>query len=272
MKCRIRKDDIAVYTNPLIDQMLDRRSYREFTDRKVEEEKIQVLLEVARHTATSIGLQWASLIRINDPRKKEALADIGHQDYIARAPEVWIFLADGYRNARIAEEKGTPSPYAFDINFFAQAITDAALMAQNVMVALESMGLGGVFLGSILNDPDRLVEVLDLPQGTFPVVGMLFGYPNQNPQKKPRMDMSLRTFLDRYEDRSPYLETLADYDEEMQTYYDLRDANRRVDSFTDQVVKKIGSMNPDRNRLTRVAKSQGFRLYEDGLDFPPTAD
>lgn len=137
MKYRIRKDDIAVYTNPLIDQMLDRRSYREFTDRKVEEEKIQALLEVARHTATSIGLQWASLIRIKDPRKKEALAD---------------------------------------------------------------------------------------------------------------------------------------YDEEIQTYYDLRDANRRVDCFTDQVVKKIGTMNPDRNRLTRVAKRQGFRLYEDGPDFPPKAD
>ncbi len=255
-----------MYTNPLIDQMLNHRSYREFKDLAVEEEKILALLEVARHTATSIGLQWASLIRVKDPEKKQALADIGHQDYIARAPEVWVFVADGYRNAKIAEEKGTPSPYAWDVNFFAQALTDAALMAQNVMVALESMDLGGVFLGSILNDPDRLVEVLDLPQGTFPVLGMLFGYPDQAPQKKPRMDMAFRTFVDGYEDRSPYLEALADYDEEMQTYYDLRDANRRVDCFSDQVVKKIGTMNLKRNRLTKVAKDQGFRLYEEGPD------
>lgn len=255
-----------MYKNSLIEQMLNRRSYREFTDRPVEEEKIEALLEVARHTANSIGLQWASIIRVKDPEKKKVLAIIGNQEYIARAPELWVFVADCYRNAKIAEEKGEPSPHAFDANFLGQALTDAALTAQNVMVAVESMEMGGVFLGSILNDPDKLVETLDLPQGTFPVLGMLFGYPDQAPQLKPRMSMAFRTFEDSYEAKEGFVDALADYDEEMHNYYDLRNANRREDSFTDQVVRKIGKADPKRSRLAQVAINQGFRLFLDEPD------
>lgn len=71
-------------------------------------------------------------------------------------------------------------------------------MAQNVVTAAESLGLGTVYLGSILNDSERICEILNLPELTFPVIGLGIGYPNQKPQLKPRMDMRLRVFENSY--------------------------------------------------------------------------
>ena len=46
----------------------------------------------------------------------------------------------------------------------------------------------------------------------------------------------------------------------MQTYYDLRDVNRRVDSFTDQVVTKAKNPNLIRHKILQDIKDQGFDL------------
>ena len=53
-------------------------------------------------------------------------------------------------------------------------------MAQNVVVAAESLGIGTVYLGSILNDIEKLCELLKLPKYTFPVVGLALGYQIKN--------------------------------------------------------------------------------------------
>lgn len=58
---------------------------------------------------------------------------------------------------------------------------------QNTVNATESMGLGAVILGSILNDAAQLIELLQLPKLTFPVLGLEVGYPDQEPQLKPRL-------------------------------------------------------------------------------------
>jgi len=46
----------------------------------------------------------------------------------------------------------------------------------------------------------------------------------------------------------------------MQTYYDLRDTNRRLDSFTTQVAKRIVAHNPKRQELLNVIGDQGFNF------------
>ena len=46
------------------------------------------------------------------------------------------------------------------------------MAAQNMITAAESMGLGVVPLGSIKNEPQKIIEVLNLPKMTFPVLGL----------------------------------------------------------------------------------------------------
>lgn len=246
--------------NDMIRMQLEHRTIREFNEDKITEEIIEQLTQVARRTASSNGMQSSSIIRIIDPVIKQELADICTQEYVARMPELWIFIVDQYRNGQIASEKGCYEDSINDMDRFFQGFTDACLMAQNVVNAAESMKLGTVYLGSILNNPSRTIELLNLPKRTFPVVGLGFGYPNQEPQLKPRMDMELRIFENKYKCFDSYINTIIEYDEIMQTYYDLRNANQRVDSFSNQVIEKLKNINPIRQKIFNNIVEQGFDL------------
>ncbi len=94
----------------------------------------------------------------------------------------------------------------------------------------------------------------------MPVVGLGIGYPNQAPQLKPRMSMELRLFENTYKKFDNYVEEIKEYDKEMQTYYDLRDANKRVDSFSNQVVTRLKNTIPKRSEMLNILKKQGFDL------------
>ena len=249
--------------NNTIKMQLEHRTIREFKDDMVPEEITKQLIQVAGRTATSNGLQACSIIRVTDPAIKKELADICAQEYVARMPELWIFVVDQYRNGQIAKENDCHEDSICDMDRFFQGFTDACLMSQNVVNAAESIGLGTVYLGSILNNPSKTIEILKLPKLTFPALGLGFGYPNQEPQLKHRMDMGLRMFENSYKCFDNYRELIKEYDEIMQTYYDLRQANQRVDSFSNQVIGKLKTVNPIRQRIVKTIKDQGFDLKLD---------
>lgn len=241
-------------------KQLNHRTIREFKDQPLEPELIEALLEVANHTATSTGMQNYSIIRVNDPKKKEKIAQVANQEYVARVPELWIFIVDAFRNKEIAREQGVVLEAERDMDRFFQGFTDSALAAQNVTNAVESIDLGAVYFGSILNDPQEIIDILELPELTFPVVGIGFGHPNQDPQLKPRMPKELKFFEDHYLIYDSYMDQIHDYDQAMTTYYDLREANKRVDSFSSQVIKRLETANPLRQDLVNVIVKQGFDL------------
>lgn len=249
--------------NETIKMQLVHRTIREFEDKSVPEEITKLLVQVASRTASSNGMQACSVIRITDQSIKKELADICGQAYVARMPELWIFVVDQYRNGQIATENDCHEDSISDMDRFFQGFTDACLMAQNVDNAAKSIGLGTVFLGSILNNPTRTIKLLNLPELTFPVLGLGFGYPNQEPQLKPRMDMKLRIFENSYDCFDNYKDIIREYDEIMQTYYDLRQANQRVDSFSNQIMAKLKNVNPIRQQIVKTITEQGFDLKLD---------
>lgn len=246
--------------NLMIQKQLNHRTIREFKNENIPTEIFNQIIEVARRTPTANGMQASTIIRVTDPIKKKEIAAVCKQEYVARAPELLIFVVDQYRNKRIAEDKDCHEPSIKDMDRFFQGFTDACLTAQNIVNAVEAMDLGAVFLGSVLNDAERLIEILELPDLTMPVVGLGIGYPNQKPQLKPRMEMGMRLFENTYKKFDNYLEEIKDYDGEMQTYYDLRDANKRVDCFSDQVVSKLKNLIPKRSDMLNIMEKQGFDL------------
>ena len=247
-------------TSDMIKKQLNHRTIREFKDKEVDPKLYQSLIDVAQRTPTSNGMQQASIIRVTDPKIKEKLAEICNQEYVVRAPILLIFLVDNYRNHQIALVQGLDSENSGDMDRFFQGFTDGVLLAQNIVNAAESMDLGAVYFGSILNNAGAVCELLELPEYTFPVVGLGIGYPNQDPQLKPRMDMRLRLFENSYEKKDNYLEEIKDYDEEMRTYYDLRQANKPMDKFSLQVLDKLRNPIPRRQVLVNDIVEQGFDL------------
>lgn len=246
--------------NDMISTQLKHRTIREFKDNNIPEEIFNTLMEVARRTATSNGMQQYSIIRITDPDIKKKISKVCQQEYVAKAPELLIFIVDQYRNYRIAIEKDPNTEKKIDIDRFFQGFTDASIAAQNVVNAAESMDLGSMYLGSILNDTKEICNILNLPKYTFPVVGLGLGYPNQDPQLKPRIENSLKVFENEYKYFDSYLEEIREYDEEMQTYYDLRNTKKPLDSFSDQAVVKLTKVIARRQDILKVIKEQGFTL------------
>lgn len=247
--------------NDMVEKQLSHRSIRSFKDEKIPDGAFQLLMEVAQRTANSNGLQTSSIIRIRDEKVKKEIAESCMQEYIVKLPELLIFIVDQYRNSQIVKEKGYDYENFKGMDNFFSSFTDACITAQNVVNAAEALGLGTVYLGSILNDPERMCQILQLPKLTFPVLGLGLGYPNEEPQLKPRMSMEYRVFENKYKVFDNYLETLKDYDEEMYSYYGHRDTNKRTDTFTNQVVTKLKYTSPQRQEILKTVKKMGFKLF-----------
>jgi nitroreductase len=244
--------------NETVSQQLSHCSIRAFSDEAISEETIDTLLAVANRTATSMLMQRFSIVRVTDAETKCRISTICEQAYISRLPEIFIFIADCYRNYRIASAQGFYGESLHGMDAFFQAFTDTCLAAQNVAMAIESFGMGAVFFGSLLNDSQALIDILGLPELTFPVLGLGFGHPAQDPQPKPRLDVSFKVFENRYTIFDDYLELIADYDKEMQTYRDKRNNEKHSDSFSEMVVKKSRTVREKRALILRAVRKQGF--------------
>ncbi|MDO4888608.1 MAG: NADPH-dependent oxidoreductase [Actinomycetaceae bacterium] len=244
--------------NSTIRSQLGHRTIRQWTGEPLAGDTREALLAVAARTASSTGMQQAGIIRITSPELRQGLAAIANQQYLVEAPELWVFIVDTARGEAILRERGVSGEGPASMDAFFQGFTDACVMAQNVVVAAESLGLGACYFGSILNDCQAVIELLDMPQGTFPVVGLGIGEPAQDPQLKPRMPMELRVSENSYQRPPSWSEALRDYDEAMRTYYDLREPSRTVPAFTDQVVARMTNVNPKRAEILRVIGQQGF--------------
>ncbi|MFX3616908.1 MAG: oxygen-insensitive NADPH nitroreductase [Sporolactobacillus sp.] len=245
--------------NETIELLRRHRSIRSFTDKKLTEEQVDTLVEAAQHGATSNFFQQYSIIDVTDPAKQQKLAEIGSQHYIAEAARLFVMVVDMHRNAKIAEEKGQSETNFATADFFLRAWSDTVIAAQNIVIAAESVGLGTVYLGSILNDAQATIDLLNLPRFTFPVFGLAIGYPNQSPQFKPRLPKNAVYHENSYSSMEQPLKQLEDYDHAVNQYYDLRDANRRVDTFTNQIAKAAsGKPSDSRKNMLKILQAQGL--------------
>lgn len=178
----------APIENATIVNQLSHRTFRRFTDERLTEEQVDTLIEVARRTATSSFLQQTTILHITDQRVRDEIAAASGQPYVGGDKgDLFIFLVDMYRNKSLREEVGVDSRAASSMNLFICAAEDAILAAQNTVTAAESMGLGTVFLGSILGDPRRLIAAMELPELTYPILGLLVGHSKQEPLYRPRL-------------------------------------------------------------------------------------
>lgn len=171
--------------NATVDTLLERRSIRKFKPKPLSDDIVETLETVAQHAASSQFLNDWSAIRITDPAAKKRLAEIGGQPYIATAPLLYVFVLDEHRNAAIAASKGVETASdEFTLNGsyrYTQAQNDAVLALHAMETAAYSLGLGCVILGSLLNDVPALIDLLNLPEYTYPVLGLAIGKPDQDP-------------------------------------------------------------------------------------------
>ncbi|HHX38061.1 MAG TPA: NADPH-dependent oxidoreductase [Clostridiaceae bacterium] len=244
--------------NETIRQQLKHRTCRKYTDRPVSAEVIDTLIEVALRTASHMHMQAWSIIRVTDRAQKERLFEITKQPYMLEVPELWIFLVDCRRNYRIVEAQGYTGLAAQNLDRFMQGYIDACLAAQNVMTAVESLGMGGVYFGSIARDYAATCSILELPDLTFPVVGVGFGYPAEEWVIKPRLPAIFRVFENTYQDKISDLSDLNSYNKAMSEYCDQRRPNQPEGPFTEMLLNVMSHVFSDQSTLLQAIKAQGF--------------
>ena len=244
--------------NETIQLQLNHRSIRAFKEQELTKEEVELLVDVARHTATSKFMQAYSIISITDPALKAAFSAISKQPYVEKNGHLFLFVVDYHRNVQLTKAQDRPAKLQGTADYFIAGLTDATIAAQNMVVAAESLGMGTVFLGSLHNDAQQIIDLLELPEYTFPAVGLAVGWPNQEPQLKPRLPKEIMYMENHYQVLENPLKDIESYDEEITGYYDTRDLNNRVDRFSKQVADKMESLPPKRLALLEVIQQQGF--------------
>lgn len=242
-----------------IEKQLQHKTIRAFKKTKLNHKQLQTLANVVNQTPTSMFMQQRSVLHITDLKKREMIRKISTQPYVGANGDLFIFIVDLYRNQQIRHQLHKDDGRLHQTDVFLQGVEDTVLAVQNFVVAAESMGLGTVILGSINNDPLKLLEVLNLPLLTFPILGVQVGLPDQKPQLKPRLPLKFSFFENDYP-RTFSLADLTEYDKIVRTYYDLREANRRIDSFTHQVGVKLDERATKRKNLLRALHQQKLCL------------
>ncbi|WP_036231027.1 oxygen-insensitive NADPH nitroreductase [Marinobacterium jannaschii] len=220
--------------NDVIDLLKSHRSIRKFTPETVDQALVERLIEAGQSAATSSFIQACSVIQVNDADNRSQLAECaGGQVYVAQAPLFLVFCADMQRHRQACEMHEAEMQSGFTEQFLTASL-DCALFAQNVMVAAESQGLGGVYIGGLRNQIARVAELLELPELVYPVFGLCLGYPDQNPEVKPRLPLPVVLKQDRYDNQADH-EHLQDYDKEVRDYYRSRTGGNKEMSWTEQI-------------------------------------
>jgi len=149
--------------------VMDRRSVRQYTDRPVDDETLEKLLRAGMYAPSAMNSQPWEFIAVRDRAILDKLSEgAPYWKMLKSAPLAIVIAAD------ISEYKASHK------DFFIQ---DCSASAQNILVAAEGLGLGGVWLGTLPVE-DRMEHVrktLAIPDGIIPFVILPIGWPSEHP-------------------------------------------------------------------------------------------
>ncbi len=175
------------------------------------------LVAAAQSASTSSNLQLWSVVSLQEPERRAKIARLcADQDQVHKAPWFLCFLADHHRLRRAAAAQGEAAEGLDYTEFLLMATIDAALAAERMVCAAESMGIGACYIGALRNDPQGVREFLGLPDGVFGLFGLCLGYPEGDEAVKPRLAQDAVWFRERY-DPAPNTD---EYDGRMRAFYE----------------------------------------------------
>ncbi len=222
-----------ISVTPTIHLMRQHCSIRKFTSQAITPQQLAAIIDAAQSASTSSYLQCVSIIHVTDPALRDKLVQYtSNQSYVASAAEFLVFCIDYHRHQQIVADAR--------LGYTEQVLTgavDAGLMGQNALLAAESIGLGGVFIGAIRNHPAEVCELLKLPEQVFPLFGLCLGWPDQTPDLRPRLPVSMVLHDNQYQFNDSHL---SDYNQRVSTYYAKRagGGNKNL-TWTDHVTAKL---------------------------------
>jgi len=161
-------------TSPVLEAIYRRRSIREFTDAEITAEQLHEIVKAGMWAPSGLNNQPWRFVIIKDPQTKDLLAQQTHYSHIVRGA-----------NALIAVYLNKDEMY--------DAVKDhqsAGACIQNMLLAIEALELGAVWLGQILKNKAEVNRILDLADNLDLMAVLAIGHPQHHNQKSQRRNMS----------------------------------------------------------------------------------
>jgi nitroreductase len=248
-------------SNKVIDLMLARKSIRKYTDQVPTEEMIQTIVRAGQQAP--FAAQLCSLL----------LKRGKGNPY--RAPLLFTICVDLHRMEIIMRRRNWKR-VTNDLSVLFYGIQDASLMAENMVIAAESLGLGSCFLGAAPYVANKIAKQYNLPPRVFPLVQLVVGYPAESPPPRPRYPLSFSLFEDAYpEFREEEIQQAMQVMDEgylAQDYYRTRKAKIRLESgreetftydnysWTEHISRKWGQWYASPRELILQLRQRGFDI------------
>jgi FMN reductase (NADPH) len=182
--------------------MLGRVSIRRFKNEPVKENELDLILLAGQRSPSPGGFQAYSLIVVNDPDKRSRISKAIRQGFIEKAPVFILVCVDMRRFRAVLDRLGHDYHLKHGSGLYAKlfSIVEASMVAQNMATAALFMGLGSCFIGAVFYAMKEVSDILGLPQGVVPFVGLCFGYPDESPPLRPRWPIERVVHMNRYRD------------------------------------------------------------------------
>ena len=174
-------------SDPIIQAMMNRKSIRKYTDVMPTEDVVEAVVRAGQQAPFA-----SQLCSVLLTRKKGV--PFG-------APLLFTICVDIHRMELIMEKRGWKM-VTNDLSMLFFGIQDASLMAENMVIAAESFGMGSCFLGVAPYIADKIARKYKLPPRVFPLVQLVMGYPAEDPPTRPRYPISFTLFEDTYPELS----------------------------------------------------------------------
>jgi FMN reductase (NADPH) len=251
--------------NAVVETMLNRKSIRRYTGESPSDEVLSTIVRAGQQAP--FAYQLCSLL-LSRHGKKNPFG----------APLLFTICVDSHRFELIMARRNWQIAQN-DLSLLLFGIQDAALMAENMVIAAESMGLGSCFLGNAPYRAKAIAEQYKLPKRVFPLVQLVMGYPAENPPPRPRYPLAFTLFEDEY----PELDgdviqeamTVMDGGYLAQDYY--RRANYQIPlsqdreetftfddySWTEHISRKVGLWLTSLDDLLEPLAECGFHVTPD---------
>jgi nitroreductase len=245
-------------TNPVLETMLNHKSVRRYTQEKPGDDVTETIVRAAQQAPFASQLYSVLLSR-------KAKLPFG-------GALLFTICVDFYKLELFMGRRGWKR-VANDLSMLFFGIQDASLMAQNMVTAGESLGLGSCFLGSTPYRAERIKKEYKLPDGVFPLVQLTMGYPAEEFPPRPRYPLAFTLFENEYKITDEMLtEAMQAMDEGYlaQDYYKKQKARIRLEgereetftyedySWTEHISRKWGQWLKDPGELLDQLKKCGL--------------
>ena len=175
--------DVLMEVNPVLSNIMARRSIRKYLDKPVEHAKLEIVVRAGINAPSAVNRQpW--IVRVVEDQKLIADVTEVYKEANAEMVKRDKDFKNMFRNAPNLICVCTPANGGGEL--------DAGLLGENMMLAAQSIGLGTCCLGGPVrfllsnNKCKFFLDRLDIPEGYKLNYILAIGYPDEQPAAKPR--------------------------------------------------------------------------------------